>query len=359
MKNICFLIGNIGLSGGTERVTSTVANVLSMKGYRVSILSLSEGHNSFFRLEPDVKLDMLFEKKVSMKKKFFSAVYKIRKYISENKIDTLIVVDSILCIFTVPALIGLKTKHICWEHFNFNVDLGVSFRRMGRKWAAKHCDYIVTLTKRDKELWEAGLENIKAKIIPIANPTPFENIENTPSLEYKTVLAMGRLTYQKGFDLLLEAWSQVCKSNTDWILKIVGSGEDEQSLKDQAKQLGIEPRVEFIPVTQSVEHYFRTSSIFCLSSRFEGFGMVMIEAQSFGLPIVAFNCDAGPSDIILENRNGILIKELDVRDMAFNLIKVMDLDDLSYCEMTKAASNDSKRYGVDNLLHSWLELIEF
>src|SRR5690606_5894407 len=145
-----------------------------------------------------------------------------------------------------PALFGLRVKHICWEHFNFNVNLGVKYRDVGRKWAAKYCDYVVTLTKRDKELWEQGIKNIKAKIIPIANPSPFEVQENIPSLDYKTILCVGRLTYQKGFDLLITAWARVAQQVPDWKIVIVGSGEDEQMLKQMAIDYKVDQSIDFV-----------------------------------------------------------------------------------------------------------------
>ncbi|TCM64369.1 glycosyltransferase involved in cell wall biosynthesis [Acinetobacter calcoaceticus] len=358
MKNVCFLIGDINLSGGTERVTTLIANALATESNcKVNILSLSHGKQPFFEVDKRIQFHSLYKEQVSMKKNYISALWKIRKYILQHEVDTLIVVDSILCMFTVPALMGLKTKHICWEHFNFNVDLGVSFRRIGRKWAAKYCDYVVTLTKRDKELWEQGLKNIKAKIIPIANPTPYENIENTPKLDYKIVLAMGRLTYQKGFDLLLEAWSEVCKKNNDWTLRIIGGGEDEGRLKEQAKFLGLVERIDFIPASKHVEQYYRSSSFYCMSSRFEGLPMVLLEAQAFGLPIVSFDCDTGPSELIQNNINGFLVENKNTQSFAENILKLINLNSKEYDGFVQSSRDISKKYGSERVVNCWQELI--
>ena len=356
MKRICFLIGNLNDSGGTERVTSLIANELSKQDYDVSILSLADGKDPFFELQPAVHTYSLYHKKISFKKNFIFAVWKIRKFIKHNNISTLIVVDSISCMFTVPALYGLNVNHICWEHFNFNVDLGVPFRSIGRKIAAKYCDYVVTLTQRDKELWEQGLNIINAKIIPISNPTPYENIQHEPSLEFKTVLAMGRLTYQKGFDLLIEAWAKVCKTNTDWTLRIVGSGEDEEKLKQQVKDLNIENRVDFIPATNKIEQYYRTSSFYCLSSRFEGLPMVMLEAQAFGLPIVAFNCDTGPSEVIFHKKNGYLTTGFDIVDLSQNILELINSEN-RYHTMVNHTKENSKKFLKYIIIETWVKII--
>lgn len=358
MKKICFLIGNLNDSGGTERVTTNIANALSENiKYEIFILSIHGGLKPFFSLSGSVSIYSLYNTRPSFKRDYLKSVFKIRDFISTYKINTLVVVDSISCVFTVPALIGLRVNHICWEHFNFKVNLGVKYRDIGRRWAAKYCDYVVTLTKRDKELWEQGIKNIKAKIIPISNPTPYENIDYVPSLEFKTVLAVGRLTYQKGFDLLIEAWVQVCAVNHDWKLCIVGSGEDEETLKAQAKKLGVYERIDFIPATKNIDLYYKTSSFFCLSSRFEGFGMVILEAMSFGIPVVSFDCDCGPSDLIVNNETGILVEPLDTTELADGIIELMNLNELSYMNYAKTAKEVSMNFYGKKLVGKWLEII--
>lgn len=357
MKNICFLIGSLSNSGGTERVTSLIANELAKRNNNISILSLTHGTVPFFELNDSIQTSSLYSKEVSFKKNFIGTIWKIRRFVQRHQIDTLIVVDSISCMFTVPALYGLTVNHICWEHFNFNVNLGVKSRDLGRKLAAKYCDYIVTLTKRDKELWEEGLKTIHAKIVPIANPTPYENIEHIPSIESKTILSLGRLTYQKGFDLLIEAWAQVCHVNDDWMLQIIGSGEDEKALKDQAKLLDVFDRINFIPVTRDVEYYYKTSAFYCLSSRFEGLPMVLLEAQAYGLPIIAFDCDTGPSDLIDDGINGWLIESGKVDALAKQILTCIDLDSDSYIKLSQNSGQTSLKFLAHHISKTWSTII--
>lgn len=357
MKKVCFLIGNLDNSGGTERVTTLIANELVKLSYNVSIISLTGGKKPFFELDDSIRTYSLYSDKVSFKTNFFGVVYKLRNFVKNNKIDSFVVVDSISCIFTVPALYGLKINHICWEHFNFNVNLGVKSRDLGRRLAVKYCDYVVTLTRRDKELWEQGLKSIKAKIVPIPNPTPYEDINYIPSLEYKTVLAMGRLTSQKGFDLLLDAWALVCQTNLDWTLRIVGNGEDEKNLKQQAKNLNIEDRVNFLLATKNVELHYKTSSFYCLSSRFEGLPMVLLEAQAFGLPIVAFDCDTGPSDIIKNEVNGILVQENSAILLSKALLDAVEIENFAYNRMINGSLKSVEKYYIRNIIKEWLLIV--
>jgi len=356
MKKICFLIGNLDHSGGTERVTAIIANNLfKREKYEIFILSLIGGNQPFFKLDESIHTYSLFSYKVSMKVNFIRAIWRIRKFAIHHKIDTLIVVDSISCVFTVPALYGLDIKHICWEHFNFNVNLGVKFRDIGRKWAAKYCNYVVTITKRDEELWRAGLKYINAEIVPIFNPVPFEFNDHKPSLDFKVVLAVGRLTYQKGFDLLLLAWQEVCEKNTDWLLKIVGSGEDEVKLKELATELGINSRVEFIPTTNDIDSYYKSASFYCLSSRFEGFGMVLLEAQAYGLPLISFDCDAGPSDIIINGKNGLLV-EVD-KSLTEALLKQINISEIDYDKQIENSKLLIHRFDKTEIIDLWEKVI--
>jgi len=355
MKKICFLIGNLNNSGGTERVTTLIANALAQKNFQVSILSLADGKQSFFELEPDIKTYSLYPEKISFKKNFLGAVWLIRRFVTQNQIDTLVVVDSISCVFTVPALFGLKVKHICWEHFNFKVNLGVKYRDIGRKWAAKYCDYVVTLTKRDKELWEQGIKNIKAKIIPIANPSPFEVQENIPSLDYKTILCVGRLTYQKGFDLLITAWARVAQQVPDWKIVIVGSGEDEQMLKQMAIDYKVDQSIDFVGQQKNMDQFYRKASFFCMSSRFEGLPMVLLEAQSYGLPIVAFDCDTGPAEVIASDRSGYLVPAANVDELAKFLLKMCN--NLKYKSFVRESFESSRCFNLNNVIYSWKLII--
>ena len=357
MKTVCFFISNIDNSGGTEKVTSILANKLIDLNYNVNILSLSGNETIYFPLHNDIKLHKLYMIKPSYKKNFLSCIWKVRNYIINNDINILIDVDSILTVFSVPALIGLNIKHICWEHFNFEENLGTKFRDLGRKIAAKYCDNIITLTEKDKLLWQKGLANIKAEINAIANPAPYENVASFPKFKNKMAIALGRLTYQKSFDLLVEAWAKVYKIHPDWSLQIIGSGEDELKLKEQVKLLGIEKSVQFISVTQNVVQYYEQASLYCMSSRFEGLPMVLLEAQAFGLPVVAFDCNTGPSDLIQPGENGYLVPCFDTTLFAQAIMQVIELDETSYRLMCEKAKAKNSEFYCDKIINKWIEVI--
>lgn len=358
MRKICFLIGNINHSGGTERVTTLIANELSAHN-QVFILSLSCGDSPFFEQNKDIVNDRLFSKTISMRKNFLSAVFKIRKYITDKKIDTLIVVDSISCVFTIPACYGLKIHHICWEHFNLKVNLGSRFRDIGRWMAAKWCNQIVTLTERDKFFWDERFNLKKAsKVVAIPNPSPYELQNSSPSLEYKNILCVGRLTHQKGFDLLIPAWANIVNILSDWKITIVGTGEDEQILKQMVKEYNVEGSIAFVGQQKNMDEFYTNASFFCMSSRFEGLPMVLLEAQSYGLPIIAFDCDTGPGEIIKNEVNGYLVEPLNVQELSDNLLFLCNISLDKYNKMIDLSKNKSKDFSLKNALNDWVNIIQ-
>lgn len=353
--NICFLIGNINHSGGTERVTTLIANQLATD-HQVFILSLAFGESPFFEQNTSIVNGGLFNKDISMRKNFLVAVSKIREYIISNKIDTLVVVDSISCVFTVPACIGLKVNHICWEHFNLKVNLGSRFRDLGRWMAAKWCNQIITLTERDKTFWDERFNLKKSgKVVAIANPTPYEIQDNLPLLDYKNILCVGRLTYQKGFDLLIPAWAKIHDELPGWIVTIVGSGEDEQKLKKMATDYNVESTIVFAGQQKDMKNFYKKASFFCMSSRFEGLPMVLLEAQSYGLPVVSFDCNTGPAEIIDSGINGFLVQNDNIEDLSDKILKMCK--ESNFENFSKLSLEKSLSFNISNIILKWSKVI--
>lgn len=358
MKKICFFCSNYGHSGGTERVSTAIANGLAEQGYEVVMLSLFGGFPPFFEQHPSILNAQLYSTNVSFTKHYFATLLKLRAFVKAQRIDTLIAVESMLALYSLPAVMGLKIKHITWEHFNYNVDLGRKTRRIARHLSRLLSDKIVTLTERDKEIW---LKNSKgsAEIMAIPNPSPYAISDNTPLLANKRVLAIGRLTYQKGFDLLLQAWQQFkAKPDTqDWQLQIVGEGETKAQLEALLQSLNIQDSVSILPFSNNVSSYYQNASIYCMSSRFEGLPMVLIESLSFGLPIVSFDCDTGPSDIIENGKNGYLCQPNNIQDLADKLHQLAMLNEKDYLLMSENSKKSAVKFNPKMILQQWREIL--
>jgi len=317
---ICFFIYNFSRSGGSERVTSIIANYLSKKNHDITVLSVSGDNTCFYPLESDILLHTLFDYPINCKSGFFSILHKLHSFYKKNRFDLVIDVFASMSIFTLILKPVFKFKNISWEHFNYTANIGMSF--WGRKLAVLFSDEIITLTKEDQEAYCTKEKFKRAKISYINNPTPYENPQKS-QLNRKNMITVGRLTYQKGYDMLLDAWHLVEKKHKDWNLLIFGTGEDEKKLKEQAKKLHLEKLV-FKGVSKDIDKCYRNASVYVSSSRFEGLPMCMIEANSFGLPIVSFNYKTGPEEIISDGVNGYLVKEGDIVGLANKLLYIMD-----------------------------------
>lgn len=358
MKNICFLNGDMSRSGGTERVTAIIANELSKtKKFNVYILSISNATNtSFFQLDYKVIHNrILKEENINFKKQYLNVVRGIRRYIKQNNIDVLIDVDVIEDLFSIPATRFTKTKLISWEHFHFYENNGTKLRDVARKLSAKYSDKIITLTEMDKNNYIENL-NVRNKIQCIYNPItkiPKENCD----ISSKQILSMGRLTYQKGFDMLCDVANKVLHDNPDWTWVILGEGEDRQLIEKKIKEYGLEGRLILKGNVSNVDDYYKSSSIFVMTSRFEGLPMTLLEAKSYGLPIVSFDCMTGPSDIVDNNKNGYLIEDDNLNEMEDKINIIISNENVRN-EFSCNSKHNIDKFKIDTVIKIWTKLME-
>ena len=348
------LFYGLNKGAGVERVGSMIANGLSEVGHGIILASIGPCDKPFFPLNDDIKIIALSDSPRVNLGRIPNTIYTIRKLLKTEHIDTIIAVDTKSIPYTLPATLGLQVKHIGWEHFNFDPSKGMSRSSIVRHLAARYCDSVVTLTQRDKEHWLKNTRH-KSQIIAIGNPCPF------PAQEYikhnnKIVLAVGRLDKDKGFDLLLEAWLQVTTVMPEWTLKIVGEGDQRANLTQFIQKNQMIEKVELVGMTDNVGHYYRQAKIFCLSSRIEGFGMVLTEALAFGLPIVSFDCGPGPAEV-LEDTGSILVPKNDVDQLALALISLMN-DDEQQRVIGLRGKKKVEGYQPDHIIGKWLDLLK-
>lgn len=359
MKNICFTIRNIDCGGGTERVGLRVANALVEYGYNVWMVDYdSKRHQPFFETHPKLKLWTIlshggFERK--MRWHFWYGSWKFRRFLKKNKIDVVIDIDTFNANWTAKAVKGLDIKWISWDHFDFEYTKG--WKRTEALQMIKNDAYALVLIT--KELCKTYLEktNFDASFIrQIYNPLSFEL--NSPINHHgqKKVLAMGRIAPQKGFDLLLKSWLLVEKQVNDWTLEIVCGYGDYKALEIEAKSMGCKNVICSGPTTD-VPKVMSSASIFALSSRFEGFGLVLTEANACSIPAVSYNCPVGPNEIITDGVDGFLVEQENVKQFAEKLLLLINNDQLRD-EMGKKAYESSKRFAMNNILKQWVELIE-
>lgn len=354
MVNVCFLSGDMSRTGGTERVLSIIANELSKKDdkFNIHILSITnESNSSYFALNKNIKTERILKNKdVNFKKHYFQVVKGIRQYIKKNKIDILIDVEVIASLFSIPATRFTKTKLISWEHFNFYEDNGSNLRVYARKLVARFANCIITLTEQDKENYLNNL-NIKGKVDYIYNP--IEKVNNCDyNIDSKQIISVGRLTYQKGFDMLCEVAKDVLKDNPEWKWIILGDGEDKEKLESKIKEYNLQGKLILKGKVSNVEDYYKNSSLYVMTSRFEGLPMTLLEAKTYKLPIVSFNCLTGPSEIVKNNVNGLLINPENVEAMS-NKLNILLKNENKLKEFSDNSEVDIEKFELKPILEKW------
>ena len=215
----------------------------------------------------------------------------------------------------------------------------------------KLCNRFIVLTQNDYNSWINGLPQIS--IIP--NPISYIP-DNQSSLQKKQIISVGRLTYQKGFDLLIKSWKIVSSKHKDWHLCIYGDGNDLTMLQKEIISNDIHNVTIHKAISNIYEKYLE-SSIYVMSSRYEGFGLVLIEAMSCGLPCISFDCPSGPSEIIKHGHNGLLVENGNIIKLAENIIYLIENDEARSL-MGNNAKSYIKRYHKDTIMNQWEQLLK-
>ncbi len=353
-KKIIFFCGNMSHSGGTERVLSIIANGLSGRGYPVSIISLWGNGNAFFSLCKDIPVYWI--EKERNKKGILGNLFCLRTLILHERPDVLIDVDMILgCYSFFLKRLRPELFWISWEHFNYYYHFRKSrlLRKLVRKVVCRYADWLVVLTERDKRNYQKYMK-LHCGISHIYDPVPYES-PVVKRKEYPVVFAAGRLTREKGFDLLIRSWSLLERKYPQWRLIVAGAGADEKKLKRSARRAGLK-RLYFIGTVRDIEKYYKKAAFFVLPSRDEGFGMVLVEAMSFSIPVVSFDCKAGPEEIIENGKTGFLVEEKDTSAFAEKMEELMGNKNLRR-KMGMEAGKSVKRFDKEVILDQWESLL--
>ena len=364
------------MAGGVERVLTTKANYFAEHfGYDITII-LTEGKDKplFYPLSYKIKvvnLDIGFEElwHCFFLKKIFVYLIKqwrfrrlLRAELMRQHADVTVSLLRREINFINDIHDGSKKigeLHINRANYrNFDAE-GAGFvkRSFAKLWSRnllrhlKQLDRLVVLTDKDREAW-TELTNV----VSIPDPLPF--VPNVVSpLSEKRVICVARYSHEKGVDLLLKAWSAVEQQAADWRLDVFGDG-DRTAYEQQIDQLQIDrTRCQLHPRTNDVEREYSHSSLSVLSSRFEGFGMVIVEAMACGLPVVAFDCPWGPRSIIRDGEDGLLAENGNTLALAEKLLVLMQSPS-RLAQAAQHARQNVQRFSIEQIAATWQSLFQ-
>lgn len=317
-------------SGGMERVLANKANYLVKQGMEVVIVTTDQqGLPPFFSLDKRIRcIDLCINYEENNGKSLLNKLlhYPLKQWKHKKRLTQILMQerpDITISMFNNDAgfITDIKdgSKKILEIHFSrfkrlqYNrkgwwrlVDV---WRTQQDKRIARRFDRFVVLTEEDKANW-GDMDNIC--VIPNANTF---STKQTSLLNTRKVIAIGRYSYQKGFDRLIKAWKTVNRVCPEWTLDIIGEGEEKSKLQSLIHHENLSNSVRLMPATSDIINVYLGASVVAMSSHYEGLPMVLLEAQSFGLPIVAFACQCGPKDIISDGVTGFLVTEGDVEGL--------------------------------------------
>lgn len=363
-------------AGGTERVVSVKANYFAdILGYKVTIIvTEGQGRECFFPLSSKVdviNLNLGFEElwNVSFIKKVFLYLKKQYRYKRLLKKELMRLHPD----FTISVLrreinfinsihdgsYKIGELHVNRSNYrNFAIGSSNCLKKyFARIWMnnlvghLKQLDRLVVLTESAKTDWPE-----LSKVTLISDPLSF-SIERVSKLSSKRIISIGRYAYEKGNDLLLRAWSIVQNSCDDWVLDIYGMGEREPYFQLMCDLQIDESRCHLHGSLKDVKKQYVDSSVFALPSRFEGFGLVIIEAMSCGLPVVSFDCENGPRNILTDGEDGFLITPFDIEEYAEKLLWLINNEDYRK-RMGNNAYQTSQSYEIEGIAAQWIELFD-
>lgn len=357
---IAYCIHSLHLFGGIERVLAIKANYLAdVYGYEIHIITAAlNGRKPHFWFSEKIQLH-----DVGISERFRPVAFRRR-------------LDAILCdirpdicvsvggeeVFALPYCHdgSKKVSEFHFSHEKYYIKYGknclgklyAGFRTRRMERIAASLDRFIVLTESDRKTWEKTVPGV----INIYNPLTFSS-NKTATLDNKTCIAVGRLEKQKNFKDLVVAWKEVAQQFPDWVLEIYGNGSLKEALSRQIRELSLEGKVKLMGSSSDIHARMLESSCLAMSSIYEGFPMVLLEAAETGLPMVSYNCSSGPDEIIVDGRNGYLVELGNTGQLARRLCAVL-ADQTLRREFGENAKSTAARFSQDRIMSRWKEVFE-
>jgi GalNAc-alpha-(1->4)-GalNAc-alpha-(1->3)-diNAcBac-PP-undecaprenol alpha-1,4-N-acetyl-D-galactosaminyltransferase len=343
--------------GGAERVMSIIANYWAARGWPITILTFDDGSTPpFYDFDKQIEIRPLGIElregyKISTLKHNLRQIQLLKQAIVATHPDVAISFVNKTNIMTLLASWKLKVPTIVCEQVH------PAFSGLGRiaqllqKWTYRRADLAIVQTHSALAFFPPDRYDTMVIPNPVAIPDS-EPIESQLYTDDRHLLAIGKLVPQKGFDLLIKAFAQICEEHPEWTLTILGEGEMRGELEELCLQLDVEDRVFMPGVVKNVDAHLRKADVFALSSRFEGFPVTLCEAMACGVPVVATDCLSGPREIIHHGIDGLLVVIDNVDALAAGLDLLMS-DPVKRQYLSHHAPQVLDRFGVEPVMSLW------
>lgn len=335
-------------AGGAERVISLLANSFCQKGYEVEIVCINK-HLVFYPIDEKVKVWFAEDevKSLSILKKMMW----LRKHINSEKPDVVIAFMLEVYCVTLASLIGVSVPVISSER----IDPHFFGRAKGLlRWLLlRRTTHLVVQTVRIKDFYSAKLQS-RTTIIP--NPVTDKVFSLTPTLKQKRIIAVGRLAYQKNYPMMFRAFAKVHHDFPDWQLVVYGNGPQKEEIRGVIERLGMEGHIILAGKSDHVVEEMNKSSLFVMSSDYEGMSNALLEAVCVGLPVISTDV-SGAKDLITEGVNGYIVPVGNERALTLALSSMLSSPE-KMDEMGRQSKALAPRFREEQIVGQWEELIK-
>lgn len=350
-------------AGGAERVMITLANAWAERGWAITLLTYDDGRDPpFYPLHPIVTLqplDVAQSSRTPLQAVRHNVwrLRALRRAFIASRPDVIVSFLSHTNVVALAASRGLAVPVIVSERVDPNHESLARVWSVLRRSLYPLAAAVVAQTAQAKAYFPSVVRR-RTRIIPNPVPAPFRDRPSASSERpdhHRTLIAAGRLTRQKGFDLLLRAFAAISPRHPEWSLVIWGDGPLRSSLEGFSDDLRLRERVSFPGRTPTLPHEIAQADLFVLSSRYEGFPNVLCEAMACGVPVVSFDCPSGPSDILRHGIDGLLVPAGDTAALASALDRLMANPE-ERGQLAARAPEILDRFGLDRVLAEWDKL---
>ncbi|GAA2590162.1 MULTISPECIES: glycosyltransferase family 4 protein [Streptomyces] len=374
---LTYLIYNAFGVGGTVRTVFNQANAMVERGHDVEIATMLRYHEEPpFPLDPRVRVTALVDnrsgtyvdwdrydgpedtswhdrfpagvsKNADSRRRISAMIRFLRGLDDRIVIGTRPTINLIIAEYTDPSLV-----RVVQEHAGLSTHKGEWRKAIDAAYVKM--DALVCLTEADREAYAEAFPGVRVERIPNA----LHSLDVPRSrLTAPQVVSAGRLDGNKGVDKLIEAFGLVVEAHPDWTLRVHGDGPELEALRKAVRVRHLYNHVFLMGPTRELDEQLAKGSIFAMSSKSEGFGMVLLEAMNCGLPVVSFNCPVGPRELVADGVDGLLVPELDVKALAAGIIRLIEDEGLRRT-LSRAALQKAAAYGPDVVTKSWEDLYE-
>lgn len=367
-RRLLIFIYSMG-GGGAERATANLANYWAENGWVIAIVTLSPQCDDFYELNPSITRISL-NLAANSGNTLIGLAQNLRRVVALRKELRQFSPDFALAMMTganvllalaswgLPNIVTVGSERTYPPHY----PLGVVWEWLRRN-SYRNLDAVVAQTLKGARWLQANTSARRTAVIP--NPVSWPLTSRIPHLAVekicgdgrKKLLAVGRLSSEKQFTLLVNCFNELASRHPEWDLIILGEGPLRSSLESQVREIGLENRICFPGRAGNIGDWYESASLYVLCSQFEGFPNTLVEAMAYGLPVVSFDCDTGPGDIIRNGTDGILVPDANSKKLQAKLDELMSNECLRE-KLAERAADVQERFSIGRISGTWELLFE-